>query len=87
MSQFIERKLELEDGDISSFVSQGYLEAYDEEMSESYLYDPKHWVLANEGTYNYMFDNLYFKSLTDEAYVLAKSEGYGTFKTQSSFIK
>lgn len=77
MSEFIERSSEVDNLGIEELISCGYIKIdFD---NETYLYDPIHWsyILDENQIYDYMFDNLMFKSLTSNARELAISEGYG----------
>lgn len=78
MSEFIERESELEnEEEYNRLIISGYKIIYDPDCEENYLFDPKHWKLLNnnQGS-DYMFDNLYFQSLTMIAKDLAISEGF-----------
>jgi len=79
--QYIKRCSELTEEEVNDLFNKGYLKVKDEEgMPEGdneYLYDPHHWCLTDGITFNYMFDNIMFQSLTKEALEQAVDEGFG----------
>ncbi|CAB4196897.1 hypothetical protein UFOVP1290_417 [uncultured Caudovirales phage] len=78
MSEFIYRDSELLSSEGVELIDLGYNEFHDNSCDEKYYFDPKHWKLSgNNEKYDYIFDDVYFVSLTDRAKELALSEGYG----------
>jgi len=77
LDQFIQRGSELFEQDADELINLGYNKIIDTVHDEEYYYSPIHWKHVNDDEpHDYMFDDIPFVALTNEARELAKSEGF-----------
>lgn len=76
--EYVEKSSQLADYEISFLLKSGYKKVFDSDLQETYFYDPECWKLINKSgqEYDYIYDNLCLKSLTNESYILAMDEGF-----------